>query len=301
MVDEQEIEVQDFTEADEDAAFMEGLGEAPEEAPTADTVETTSDSETTSETIEPEEGTAPVEGGLEPEAKADGEDKGESAPDDKPSRESLEKALTDNKQWNSKLSDDNAALRKKVEALEASQAVVKEPEVPTEVKELFEDNPGLKVLFDQQNEKINSLNSELVKGRETQEGFSQQAAFERSISNGYMDEGGNYVEGHADWHKVVTSKEYNDFHSQKVALNPTLNGPILANVQIALLTEFKALQASKAAAAHDDTGKQQAQDMKDYASGSIKPGSAMQGKDKIKKSTEQENEDAFNEGAGIKK
>ena len=117
---------------------MSEAAEVIDTTATAETTETASEETTveavadTTETVETE---STSEETTETEATEEGEERTEETTEDGPSREALQKQADDNKAWATKVSQDNATLKKSIAALQQTPQIVT-PEVKAYIEKL---------------------------------------------------------------------------------------------------------------------------------------------------------------------
>lgn len=236
----------------------------------------------------------------EPEAKAD-EEVSEPEPEKKetPKAEAQptldeqidwEKRAKDNQSAFTKSQMELAALRDEIAELKKKAETTPEkpepkpesaPEVPEEVKTFLADYPELKPTVEflagqMVKDALGGVDlKQLAAERQRDQEYIGRLAWERDITNGFMDESGNFVEGHPDLHRVVANKDYLTWIKGK-----GYDNDCDAKTAIARITEYKEEVLKKSAAAHDASAKVDAEKLKETMAGSLhsKPAPRATGK-----------------------
>lgn len=177
------------------------------------------------------------------------------APDFMAELEKLKQQVDDNKAWGTRLAQENAELKKLVEAGVATDAQAKKtPEasdaVPPEVLEYFDSDPAamkaLSYLVEKQvAERLASVKdygSDVTDIR----GMVQQLNFEQAVTRGMVTETG-FVSGHSDALQVMATQDYRDWFAVESVKNPAVlrvSSPVEA---IGVLDRYKEFAAKRAA------------------------------------------------------
>jgi len=296
---------EEFTEADAEAAFAEGLGESASEASDGTTDKKTApeDSEITDDTDQPgaaESATQPADKtGTSGTDTEDGD-----GPSKKPTYEDLEKQLNDTKQWAHGLSETVAELKKKIDSTEPprtpSGKTDQDDDIPEDIESYFEDYPEAKKAFEFLAKKhLGGMNADEIKTTvATMQGQINQANFEKAVVTGFMAEDGQWIDGHPDAYKVMATPAYQEWFSAELKRDPTLGSISDPSSAIGVLTRFKTQSARSAAAAHDaDAGGGMAQDVKDIAAGAVQTGTSTGTDGETKPDEDKSPEEIFEEYA----
>lgn len=270
-------------EVDADQVFNEAIGEA---APVVD------DGNQGTPEVKPVEAPA----GEKPEASETPKE------DDNP--EILRKRLADTQKWGHEVSQEVAALKKKIEEMESESsaaAKAKADEVPENVKAFYDDFPGFAdaVQFEAQKLLRNTLGDVDIKAiNETVRQAEAQRAFEQSVVYGVYDPAGKFVEGHSDAYRVMAAPDFKVWAEEQSKVSPeflNVTDPVKA---IEIISRFKEHVARDGAKKHDEALKGEAERVRQFASGGIPQGTGGTGSGKPR--VEEDPEKIFNAAAGIK-
>jgi len=280
---EEQIQSEQTEEVDADLVFAEAIGEAPE-------------------VDGKDQGTPEEKPAVAPEEKpAEGKD--EAPPRDE-DPETLKKRLADTQKWGHELAGEVAALKKKIEEIEATSKAAekaKADEIPENVKSFYEDFPGFSDAVQYEAQKLlrNTLGDVDVKS--LHESFRQQEgqrAFERQVVGGFYDSSGQFVEGHPDAYRVMASPEFKSWAEERDKASPgflNVSDPFKA---IGIISQFKELAAASGARRRDEDLKSEAARVKEFASGGVPQGN--KGATGKTKADDDDPESIFNKAAGIK-
>jgi len=280
---EEQIQSEQTEEVDADLVFAEAIGEAPE-------------------VDGKDQGTPEEKPAVKPEEKpAEGKD--EAPPRDE-DPETLKKRLADTQKWGHELAGEVAALKKKIEEIEATSKAAekaKADEIPENVKSFYEDFPGFSDAVQYEAQKLlrNTLGDVDVKS--LHESFRQQEgqrAFERQVVGGFYDSSGQFVEGHPDAYRVMASPEFKSWAEERDKASPgflNVSDPFKA---IGIISQFKELAAASGARRRDEDLKSEAARVKEFASGGVPQGN--KGATGKTKADDDDPESIFNKAAGIK-
>ena len=280
---EEQIQSEQTEEVDADLVFAEAIGEAP-----------VVDGK--------DQGTPEEKPAVAPEEKP-AEKKDEAPPKDE-DPETLKKRLADTQKWGHELSGEVAALKKKIEEIEATSKAAekaKADEIPENVKSFYEDFPGFSDAVQYEAQKLlrNTLGDVDVKS--LHESFRQQEgqrAFERQVVGGFYDSSGQFVEGHPDAYRVMASPEFKSWADEREKAMPGFLGESDPSKAIQIISQFKEHSAKQAAAKHDAALAAKASQVKEFASGGVPQGNkGAMGKTKA---DDDDPESIFNKAAGIK-
>lgn len=281
--DEEKVQSEQTDEVDADLVFAEAIGEAPE-------------------VDGKDQGTPEEKPAVAPEEKP-AEKKDEAPPKDE-DPETLKKRLADTQKWGHELSGEVAALKKKIEEIEATSKAAekaKADEIPENVKSFYEDFPGFSDAVQYEAQKLlrNTLGDVDVKS--LHESFRQQEgqrAFERQVVGGFYDSSGQFVEGHPDAYRVMASPEFKSWADEREKAMPGFLGESDPSKAIQIISQFKEHSAKQAAAKHDAALAAKASQVKEFASGGVPQGNkGAMGKTKA---DDDDPESIFNKAAGIK-
>ena len=283
QADEEKVQSEKPEEVDADQIFSEAIGEAPE-------------------VDGKDQGTPEEKPAVAPEEKpAEGKD--EATPRDE-DPETLKKRLSDTQKWGHELSGEVAALKKKIEEIEATSKAAekaKADEIPENVKSFYDDFPGFADAVQYEAQKLlrNTLGDVDVKA--LHESFRQQEgqrAFERQVVGGFYDSSGQFVEGHPDAYRVMASPEFKSWADEREKAMPGFLGESDPSKAIQIISQFKEHSAKQAAAKHDAALAAKASQVKEFASGGVPQGNkGAMGKTKA---DDDDPESIFNKAAGIK-
>lgn len=280
---EDQIQSEKPEEVDADQVFAEAIGEAP-----------VVDGK--------DQGTPEEKPAVAPEEKP-AEKKDEAPPKDE-DPETLKKRLADTQKWGHELSGEVAALKKKIEEIEATSKAAekaKADEIPENVKSFYEDFPGFSDAVQYEAQKLlrNTLGDVDVKS--LHESFRQQEgqrAFERQVVGGFYDSSGQFVEGHPDAYRVMASPEFKSWADEREKAMPGFLNVSDPSKAIQIISQFKEHSAKQAAAKHDAALAAKASQVKEFASGGVPQGNkGAMGKTKA---DDDDPESIFNKAAGIK-
>lgn len=280
---EEQVQSEKPEEVDADQIFSEAIGEAPE-------------------VDGKDQGTPEEKPAVAPEEKpAEGKD--EAPPRDE-DPETLKKRLADTQKWGHELSGEVAALKKKIEEIEATSKAAekaKADEIPENVKSFYDEFPGFADAVQYEAQKLlrNTLGDVDVKS--LHESFRQQEgqrAFERQVVGGFYDSSGQFVEGHPDAYRVMASPEFKSWVDEREKAMPGFLGESDPSKAIQIISRFKEHSAKQAAAKHDAALAAKASQVKEFASGGVPQGNkGAMGKTKA---DDDDPESIFNKAAGIK-
>lgn len=280
---EEQVQSEKPEEVDADQIFSEAIGEAPE-------------------VDGKDQGTPEEKPAVAPEEKpAEGKDE---APPREEDPETLKKRLADTQKWGHELSGEVAALKKKIEEIEATSKAAekaKADEVPENVKSFYEDFPGFSDAVQYEAQKLlrNTLGDVDVKA--LHESFRQQEgqrAFERQVVGGFYDSSGQFVEGHPDAYRVMASPEFKSWADEREKAMPGFLGESDPSKAIQIISQFKEHSAKQAAAKHDAALAAKASQVEEFASGGVPQGN--KGATGKTKADDDDPESIFNKAAGIK-
>jgi len=280
---EEQIQSEQTEEVDADLVFAEAIGEAPE-------------------VDGKDQGTPEEKPAVKPEEKpAEGKD--EAPPRDE-DPETLKKRLADTQKWGHELAGEVAALKKKIEEIEATSKAAekaKADEIPENVKSFYEDFPGFSDAVQYEAQKLlrNTLGDVDVKS--LHESFRQQEgqrAFERQVVGGFYDSSGQFVEGHPDAYRVMASPEFKSWAEERDKASPGFLNVSDPSKAIQIISQFKEHSAKQAAAKHDAALADKASQVKEFASGGVPQGN--RGATGKTKADDDDPESIFNKAAGIK-
>jgi hypothetical protein len=280
---EEQVQSEKPEEVDADQIFSEAIGEAPE-------------------VDGKDQGTPEEKPAVAPEEKpAEGKD--EATPRDE-DPETLKKRLADTQKWGHELSGEVAALKKKIEEIEATSKAAekaKADEVPENVKSFYEDFPGFSDAVQYEAQKLlrNTLGDVDVKSlHESVRQQEGQRAFERQVVGGFYDSSGQFVEGHPDAYRVMASPEFKSWADEREKAMPGFLGESDPSKAIQIISQFKEHSAKQAAAKHDAALAAKASQVKEFASGGVPQGN--KGATGKTKADDDDPESIFNKAAGIK-
>lgn len=280
---EEKTQSEQTEEVDADHVFAEAIGEAPE-------------------VDGKDQGTPEEKPAVAPEEKpAEGKDE---APPREEDPETLKKRLADTQKWGHELSGEVAALKKKIEEIEATSKAAekaKADEIPENVKSFYDDFPGFADAVQYEAQKLlrNTLGDVDVKS--LHESFRQQEgqrAFERQVVGGFYDSSGQFVEGHPDAYRVMASPEFKSWADEREKAMPGFLGESDPSKAIQIISQFKEHSAKQAAAKHDAALAAKASQVKEFASGGVPQGN--KGATGKTKADDDDPESIFNKAAGIK-
>jgi len=280
---EEQVQSEKPEEVDADQIFSEAIGEAPE-------------------VDGKDQGTPEEKPAVAPEEKP-AEKKDEAPPKDE-DPETLKKRLADTQKWGHELSGEVAALKKKIEEIEATSKAAekaKADEIPENVKSFYDDFPGFADAVQYEAQKLlrNTLGDVDVKS--LHESFRQQEgqrAFERQVVGGFYDSSGQFVEGHQDAYRVMASPEFKSWAEERDKASPGFLNVSDPSKAIQIISQFKEHSAKQAAAKHDAALAAKASQVKEFASGGVPQGNkGAMGKTKA---DDDDPESIFNKAAGIK-
>ena len=280
---EDQIQSDKPEEVDADQVFAEAIGEAP-----------VVDGK--------DQGTPEEKPAVAPEEKP-AEKKDEAPPKDE-DPETLKKRLADTQKWGHELSGEVAALKKKIEEIEATSKAAekaKADEIPENVKSFYDDFPGFADAVQYEAQKLlrNTLGDVDVKS--LHESFRQQEgqrAFERQVVGGFYDSSGQFVEGHPDAYRVMASPEFKSWADEREKAMPGFLGESDPLKAIQIISQFKEHSAKEAASKHDAALADKASQVKEFASGGVPQGN--RGATGKTKAYDDDPESIFNKAAGIK-
>lgn len=280
---EEQIQSDKPEEVDADQIFSEAIGEAPE-------------------VDGKDQGTPEEKPAVAPEEKP--AEKKDEAPPREEDPETLKKRLADTQKWGHELSGEVAALKKKIEEIEATSKAAekaKADEIPENVKSFYDDFPGFADAVQYEAQKLlrNTLGDVDVKA--LHESFRQQEgqrAFERQVVGGFYDSSGQFVEGHPDAYRVMASPEFKSWADEREKAMSGFLGESDPSKAIQIISQFKEHSAKQAAAKHDAALAAKASQVKEFASGGVPQGNkGAMGKTKA---DDDDPESIFNKAAGIK-
>lgn len=299
--------IEDFTDADAEAAFAIGLGEPASEEPegTTDGASAPEGTETT--------GNPGPKGEAEPGTKTGdtetpGDGKGEGDLSSKPSYEDLEKQLNDTKAWGTAMAQQIADLKKQtpgdIPETPAKEGRPAEEQIPEEVQDYLKDYPEAQKAIDffaQQllKKTLGDLNpSEIQQTISGMQDQINQTNFEKAVVTGFRSPAGPWVDGHPDAYKIMATPEYTNWFNAEIKRDPTIGSIADPKQAIDVLTRYKTHMASSAAAAHDaEHASGVAQDVKDMAAGAIPPGTQQGSQSPGKKDEDKSPEEIFEQHA----
>lgn len=200
----------------------------------------------------------------------------EPKPDDDKAR--LEKMVRDNQAWATRLAQENADLKKRIEAQKPLEAPKPEPvaldvaALPDDAKRFLTDFPEARAAL----EHVARITRETVL-KEMDAKVSQQLAvipqlqqfigqqqFMQELVSGAVDETGARVPGHTDAVEIVNSPEFQNW------LVETGRNPEMRSVQaIKAIGEYKKQAAALATSAHDKAAREKAARLKEAAGGAL--------------------------------
>lgn len=280
---EEQIQSDKPEEVDADQIFSEAIGEAPE-------------------VDGKDQGTPEEKPAVAPEEKP--AEKKDEAPPREEDPETLKKRLADTQKWGHELSGEVAALKKKIEEIEATSKAAekaKADEIPENVKSFYDDFPGFADAVQYEAQKLlrNTLGDVDVKSlHESVRQQEGQRAFERQVVGGFYDSSGQFVEGHPDAYRVMASPEFKSWADEREKAMPGFLGESDPSKAIQIISQFKEHSAKQAAAKHDAALAAKASQVKEFASGGVPQGNkGAMGKTKA---DDDDPESIFNKAAGIK-
>ncbi|HUV77073.1 MAG TPA: hypothetical protein VMW06_03340 [Desulfobacterales bacterium] len=288
---------EEFTQEDAEAAFAEGLGETAPETPDGTTDAAAPEgSEITDDASQP--GAAGTE--TPGEETKDGDESSK-----KPTYEDLEKQLKDTQTWAHGLSETVVELKKKVDApdpkgTKPGETGQDDDDMPEDIKSYLDDYPEARKAFEYLAKKqLGGMGADEIKTTVTSiQGQLNQANFEKSVVTGFMGEGNQWVDGHPDAYKIMSTPEYGAWFKAESQKDPTLGNISDPSDAIAVLTRYKTALAKSGAAAHDaNLGGGMAQDVTDMAAAAVETGANAGPTDKPKTDEDKSPEEIFDEHA----
>lgn len=169
--------------------------------------------------------------------------------------EKLKQQVDDNKAWGTRLAQENAELKKLVEAgVTSGEKDGEQPDAsggaPPEVLDYFESDPAamkaLSYLVEKQVAERLAGVKDYGQDVEVMRDRIAQLNFERALSNGVMTETG-FIPGHPDAPQVINSQPYREWFAVESVKNPGIlrvSSPIEA---IGVLDRYKEFRAKQAA------------------------------------------------------
>jgi len=178
-----------------------------------------------------------------------------------------EKRFKDTQSWATKLSQENKDLKDKLESDESDETAdgfdswfdglsgdQQEAIEDQELKESFE------ALFNVKSAGKAVPDDNVMKRIENAELQANMARFDLAITGGFVNDKGEFVEGHPDAVKIFSSKEYRQYHDEaKEAKNPLIESSDPADA-IKFIGKFKEDVLKEAASEHDTKAKEKAEE-----------------------------------------
>jgi hypothetical protein len=213
----------------------------------------------------------------------------------------LEKQVSDNKAWATRVAQENAELKRKFDELEreSAQTVVPKdpPAVPDDIREYYENDPKLKdvIAYEASRllaERFGDFTPESMDNRfQGYDNALAQLNFERGVTGGVLTDTG-YVQGHPDAYQVMSSQGFREWMAVETVKDPSagsVNDPVVA---IGIIDRYKAHVAAALSAAEAVKKDEQAGALKDMMTGAVEKGNAVPPKAKKDPSPDE----AFEEG-----
>jgi len=281
---------------DAEAAFDEGAGvEAADAGDPGNTVDEGKPDETVKDPVKAGEtgkapATPPIEG---PATAVDG-----NQPPSGPDLASLQKALSDTQAWATRMAQELAELKKS----QPKPQVPPDPpppaadDMPAEIREFYEDYPDMQKAVQFEAEK-------LIKTRfgdfdpaavSSVKDALAQADFEKRVVTGFSTPEGQWIDGHPDAYKIMATPDFKAWWTLEIGKNPTFGMVSDPRNAIDIMTRYKTEKAAAAASLHDQQQKLPAEQMKEFASGSVPPGTNVS---RPSKKSEESPDEIFNKHA----
>lgn len=248
---EEELELEAQREAEE--IFEDGLEEKPAEGD-ASSDDQEAEEQEASEANEEVSGAAEESSSDSQDGSSDSDSTDDDIIDYKAENAKLQKMVEDNKSHASKVSAENAKLKKQ---LGEQDSAINVSELPEDVQAIIEDNPALlqtvQVLADHQMKKaLGDFKPEEVSSLK---GQVEQLQFNNRLIGGFF-KGDTYVQGHPDALQLMAAPEFTNWMKEE-KINPDDVGSVESAIN--LIGKYKGHRI-KSAVADDDKSKKETAD-----------------------------------------
>jgi len=173
----------------------------------------------------------------------------------------LTKRLDDQQASFTRVSQENAELRKQLASKDSS--VSDDTDIPEEIKTLMDDYPEFTKLIDYFMKKSGGGGDPDIKSSIEQ--YQQQRDFESAVMSGYANEAGEWVDGHPDAIKIFNSKGFMEFCQSK-----KIDASVTVSKAIELITEYKKNHLRQAASQHDTTATEKGKKVTEALTGGVR-------------------------------